>query len=384
MAVPLLATVACTSATATPAPSASGGKSAKAPRLALPALSGPYAVGQDTRQLVDHSRKDPWKPSAGPRRVMVSLHYPAREKSSTGRTAPYMSRDEARLLLKGIKKSDVIDARTVAATRTHARTGAAPARGKHPLVLLSPGFTLNRATLTLLAEDLASRGYVVASLDHAYESYGTRFPGGTLTCEACEQVEAQPGDGGEKSLIARAARGRAADMSFVLDELLGSRRYAPLIDRRRIGAAGHSLGGNASAYVMGRDPRIRAGANLDGTFFAPVPRAALGRPVLMLGTDSGHRPDSDDASWPRDWKRLKGWKRWLTVKDSGHFTFNDLPVLAGQLGATDPEAPLSGRRSGEITTDYVGAFFDRHLKDRRPKLLDGPSKANPEVTFQSP
>jgi hypothetical protein len=57
-------------------------------------------------------------------------------------------------------------------------------------VVLSPGFTLNRATLTTLAEDLASKGYVVALVDHAYESFGTTFPGGrTLTCVACETVE---------------------------------------------------------------------------------------------------------------------------------------------------------------------------------------------------
>ncbi|WP_344528883.1 alpha/beta hydrolase [Streptomyces albiaxialis] len=392
---PLLATVACTSATASPAEPAAAAPEKEKPRLAIPDLTGPYAVGRDTRQLVDHSREDPWVPSAGPRRLMMSLYYPAREKGR-GKATPYMSEREARLLLEGIKKDDAIDPATVAATRTHARTGAAPARGKHPLVLLSPGFTLHRATLTLLAEDLASRGYVVASLDHAHESYGTEFPGGVVTCTACERVEGQPDDEAEKKMIAKGARGRAADMSFVLDKLLGSGsgsgsgragglgRYASLIDPERIGAAGHSLGGNASAYAMGRDPRIRASANLDGTFYAPVPRAALGRPVLMLGTEAGHSPGSDDRTWPRDWKRLKGWKRWLTVKDSGHFTFNDLPVLAGQLGHSDPAAPLSGKRSGQITTGYVGAFFDQHLKGRHQRLLDGPTKTNPEVRFRVP
>ncbi|MFG3255755.1 alpha/beta hydrolase family protein [Streptomyces sp. NPDC048172] len=390
---PLLATVACTSASASPAGSPGSAGSAapeEKPRLAIPELSGPYAVGRDAQQLVDRSRKDPWVPSAGPRRLMMSLYYPAREQGERqGKTAPYMSGKEAELLLKGIKKDDKIDPATVAATRTHARTGAAPARGKHPLVLLSPGFTLNRATLTHLAEDLASRGYVVASLDHAYESFGTEFPGGLVDCVACERVEQQPDDAAEKKLLAKAARGRAADMSFALDKLLGpggkgAGRYASMIDPKRIGAAGHSLGGNASAYALGSDPRIRAAANLDGTFFAPVPRAALGRPVLMFGTEAGHRPGSKDETWPRDWSRLKGWKKWLTVKDAGHFSFNDLPVLAGQLGYTDPEAPLSGKRSGEINTGYVGAFFEQHLKGHHQKLLDGPSKANPEVTFQNP
>lgn len=131
-------------------------------------------------------------------------------------------------------------------------------------------------------------------------------------------------------------------------------------------------------------PAVRAAANLDGSFFAPVPSAGTDRPVLMLGTRKDHNPSAEDATWPRQWDRLHGWKRWLTVADSGHLTFTDLPILGGQLNMTDPSAPLSGKRSGEITTGYVTAFFDKHLDNQRRPLLDGPSKANPEVAFHSP
>ncbi|MEO3798649.1 hypothetical protein [Nonomuraea sp. B1E8] len=50
---------------------------------------------------------------------------------------------------------------------------------------------------------------------------------------------------------------------------------------------------------------------------------------------------------------------------------------------TDPSAPLPGKRSGEITTAYAGAFFNRHLRGEHRPLLDGPSAANPEVTFHN-
>ncbi|MFI6603550.1 hypothetical protein ACIBHX_45595 [Nonomuraea sp. NPDC050536] len=46
--------------------------------------------------------------------------------------------------------------------------------------------------------------------------------------------------------------------------------------------------------------------------------------------------------------------------------------------------PLSGKRSGEITTAYVGAFFDQHLHGEHQPLLDAPSPTNPEVAFQNP
>ncbi|MEU5954357.1 alpha/beta hydrolase [Streptomyces sp. NPDC047525] len=391
------------------APSAPSAASEAA--LSLPRPSGSHEIGRDTLHLVDQKRRDPWVPSAGPRELMVSVFYPARPGAGgtdrDGGRAPYLAAEEAELLLKGLKLDQRIDAGQLTSVRTNARPAARPAGGKHPLVVLSPGFTLHRATLSTLAEELASHGYVVAVVDHAYESYGTEFPdtkdssdspdspdsSRIRTCIACEKVEQAPGgDAGEKRMLAKAARTRAADISYVIDALTGRSRpagghhpdYAALVDTRRIGAAGHSLGGNAAAVATGTDRRIRAAANLDGSFFAPVPAAGTGRPVLMLGTRKDHNPLADDVTWPRQWRGLHGWKCWLTVADSGHLTFTDMPVLGAQLGMTDPEAPLSGERSGQITTAYVRAFFDKHLDDRHRPLLNGPSPANPEVAFHSP
>ncbi|WP_431914039.1 alpha/beta hydrolase family protein [Nonomuraea jabiensis] len=355
---------------------------ATAEALSIPRPTGQYAVGRDTLHLVDRKRPDPWVPTADGRELMVSMYYPA---STGGGPVPYMTVEEARLLLKGLKLDTRFKAEQLAGVRVNARAGARPIGGRHPLVLLSPGFTLNRATLTTLAEELASKGYVVALVDHAYESYGTAFPGGrTLTCLACEAIERAPSDEAEKKLMAKAAEGRGADLSFVVGELTRWKRWK-MIDPRRIGAAGHSLGGNAAAVAMAADRRIRAGLDMDGSFFAPVPESGLGkRPFLMLGTKAQHSPGTVDTSWPLAWQRLDGWKRWLTVADSGHFTFIDLPIIGGQAGVVDPSAPLSGERSGEITTAYVGAFFDQHLRGEHQPLLDGPSAANPEVAFQNP
>ncbi|MFI7693416.1 alpha/beta hydrolase family protein [Nonomuraea sp. NPDC049655] len=379
-----------TAAAAAPAAAASVGSTAGTSdvRVAIPHPTGQYEVGRDTLHLVDADRRDPWMPEAA-RELMVSVYFPAR---TGGSAAPYMTVDEARLLLKGQRLDAVFKPGQLADVSTNAHLNARPVGGRHPLVVLSPGFTLNRATLTTLAEDLASKGYVVALVDHAYESFGTTFPGGrTLTCVACETVESAPSDEAEKELMAKAAVNRAADLSFVIDRLTRPARSAPawrhwqMIDPRRIGAAGHSLGGNAAAGVMAADRRVRAGVNLDGSFFAPVAVSGLGgRPFLMLGTKVQHSPGAADTTWTRDWPRLDGWKRWLTVADSGHFTFIDLPILGAQAGIVDPAAPLSGERSGEITTSYVGAFFGRHLRGEQHPLLDGPSAANPEVAFQNP
>lgn len=136
---------------------------------------------------------------------------------------------------------------------------------------------------------------------------------------------------------------------------------------------------------MAIDDRVRAGANLDGNFYACPAGAGLGRrPFMMLGTESTHSPKSVDTDWPDAWRHLNGWKRWLTATGAEHFSFTDLPYLASQLGLSDPAVPLSGEREWRITRDYVAAFFDLHLRGIPQPLLDGPATSHPEIAFRQP
>jgi dienelactone hydrolase len=363
-AVTLAGPAATSAASATPTPA-----TARSVALRLPRPTGPYPVGAATSLLVDRSRTDPWVPSSGARRLMVTLRYPAR--AAGGTHAPYMTPKESALLLEGQHVTDVPPG-VLSGTRTGAFAGAPPQRGRHPLVVLSPGFSLPRSSLTSLAEDLASRGYVVAAIDHTYESFGTTFPDGdTTTCVACEEKTPE--------LARKVVRGRVADVSFVLDRLLGSRTWKGLVDPSRIGMAGHSIGGDSTAAAMEADSRIRAGINMDGAINTPITN--LSRPFLLMGTAQTHVPDSTvDPSWKEEWPHLTGWKRWITVAGTQHSSFTDLHPLADQLGL-DFGTDISGARAVQVTRAYAGAFFDRHLRHRSAPLLDGPSGDYPEVGF---
>ncbi|MEU6740641.1 alpha/beta hydrolase family protein [Streptosporangium sandarakinum] len=380
LATPAMAAAAGPQVTA---PSAAPSATPDAPAVpvpppALPAPTGPHAVGATTLHLVDGSRPDPWVPERKARELMVSLWYPARAPG--GRRAAYMTAEESALLLKGQHVTGLPED-VLSGTRTNATADAAPAGRRRglPLVVLSPGFTMPRSSLTILAEDLASRGYIVAGIDHTYESYGTSLPGGrTATCVACAEQSADPWRFGDK-----AARGRAADVSFVLDRLTGPRpawKGGGLIDPSRIAMAGHSLGGSSASWTVFSDPRVRAGVNMDGTFFVPIPDEGLARPFLMMGAGKVHEPGGQDFTWGRDWGRMTGWKRWLTVDGGDHGSFTDYPPLLEQVGV-DLGPQLSGARAAEITRRYVGAFFDLHLRKRSQSLFDGPSRRYPEVRF---
>jgi dienelactone hydrolase len=270
-------------------------------------------------------------------------------------------------------------------TRTNAVSDAPPTGRQRalPLVVLSPGFTNSRSALTALAEDLASHDYVVAGIDHAYESFGTAFPDGRVTtCLARERR--RTGEAFWEELGA----GRAADVSFVLDELTGARPAWPsaaLIDPSRIAMAGHSIGGAATIAALLADSRIRAGIDMDGTLHVPIPAPGLSRPFLFLGKQSNYTPGGGGnvTSWERAWRLLTGWKRWLVVAGAIHASFTDLALLADQVGI-DVGSGLPGARSLDITRAYVRAFFDQHLRGKPQALLDQPSPRYPEVTFCSP
>ncbi|MEV1205612.1 hypothetical protein AB0J07_37035, partial [Microbispora rosea] len=156
LAVAGLIGIAAAACTAPPPPrtvAAAATAAAAAPTGAatLPAPTGPHPVGATTLYLKDASRPDPWVPEVKARELMITLWYPAR--AGEGRRAPYMTAKESELTLRG-KKVTGVPYDVLSRTRTNAVDDAKPAgrTGSLPLVVLSPGFTMPRSTLTSLAD----------------------------------------------------------------------------------------------------------------------------------------------------------------------------------------------------------------------------------------
>lgn len=78
-------------------------------------------------------------------------------------------------------------------------------------MLFSPGYAQDRALGTTLVEDLASRGYVVASIDHTYDATEVEFPGNRLVLR--QQPEPT------EEMLVRSTEVRSADAQLVLDKL---------------------------------------------------------------------------------------------------------------------------------------------------------------------
>ncbi|MFD8781673.1 alpha/beta hydrolase family protein [Kitasatospora sp. NPDC059599] len=385
-------------------------------RAWLPQPTGPYPIGTTSLQLTDDHRDDPWKPGQH-RKLMISLWYPTTRPATGDDRAPYMLPAAADHFgsADGVTQSDnhVEPGRTDwAGIRTHARPDA-PARpgGKRPVVLYSAGFGDPRTWGTALVEDLASRGYVVVTVDHTYDASEVAFPDGDLATSVLPALFAQPGlDTG--AFLRKILQARVDDTRFVLDRLAGLRQDAQLpaglaasLDLDRIGMVGHSGGGSTALQTMHDDPRLKAGVNLDGQLHFPGPDGTdahpslptvaedgLTRPFLLMGTqesDSGsyHR----QPGWDALWQHSTGWHADVTLTGSRHGSYTDaqslLPQLARQ-GAISPQklaedvGDVRPDRAEQATRSYVASFFDRWLRGQDDHLLDAPSTRFPEMVYE--
>ncbi|MEV5123649.1 alpha/beta hydrolase [Streptomyces decoyicus] len=363
--------------------------------------SGPHRVGTEAMHLVDESRPDPWDTGCS-RELMVQLWYPAAPVADQ-LSAPsrYLSLPVAALVLDSWAEEDeefdpALNG-VLAGVRTHAYDGAPVASGAAmPIVLLSPGLGEYRTGLTCLAEELASRGFVVASVDHPSDAAGVELPGGRVIAHQEPEFGGSEGDdeGGQddgafSDLVDRYLPTRVDDLRFVLDELLAPHsRWYGLIDPARIGIAGHSLGGAAAVEAARLDSRPAGAAVIDGSLYGGVLTTGLDVPVLLCGLTP---PDPNDphtlAGWEQLWSLLRGPRCRATVRGAGHMSATDFDVLAGPLGLREPGHPddleafgtLPSGRGVAVVRAVLTAFFEEHLTDRCPHLqsqLDGLSEVS--------
>ncbi|GAB3646623.1 lipase [Glycomyces tarimensis] len=333
--------------------------------LAIPEPSGEYDTGTTTLHLVDEDRADIWVPEED-RELMVTMWYPTDEE---GRAAPYMTAEESARFGAQLE----VPADLLASVETNSVADAEPLAddGPLPLVMLSPGFSFPRATLTGIAEELAGHGYVVAAVGHNYEA-PISFPDRTTECVACATDDYD-----------QITPNRAEDLSFALDELTGDDAAwedAGVIDAERVVVGGHSIGGASGHRAMHADERFDAGFNLDGTFFG-LDAHKLERPFLIVGAEEHGRP-GEDKTWTKAWKKLDGWKRWITVDGTTHSSFTDLAPLGAQFGL--PLQEMDGRYADRLTRAHVTAFADEHLRGEGAPILQGPNEDWPEVVFHNP
>ena len=373
---------------------------ATAGQLLLPKPSGAFQVGLGTMELIDKSKIQPFAPTVQPRKLMVSLFYPVDSREETSpvnymppETAAFEDGWEASQYALA-SPNGTFEKLALQLACESPQTRAIP---DFPIVLFSPAQGTTRLFYSVIAQTIASSGYIVITIDAPYDVDIVQYPDGS---EALinQTIAANP----TADDINLAVSARAQDASFVLDQLRNPSVVSQLIPGSpqglnvdKVAMFGHSLGGAATAAAMLNDDRIAGGLAMDGSLYGPVVQKGLDRPFMLMAHTNHTRTDDDNPgdpsnSWFDIWPHLHGWKLDIILANSQHYTFSDFPIILETLGIV-PNATtatnllvtnLNGSRALEVVTTYVTAFLDMVLKCKYSPLLQGPVVAFPEVSFE--
>ncbi|KAL1607838.1 hypothetical protein SLS60_002776 [Paraconiothyrium brasiliense] len=355
----------------------------------LPSPSGSYAVLYNTFNVTDESRVDPLDPKNGTRKLMLSSFYPVQRSTCEQTcTVPYVSQNVEPFIDQigggiGIPSGalDQIALQVCCKTSGEENRNASSV----PLVFLLHGFAGTRLLHNALAEELASAGFAVVTMDHTFESIAVEFPDDSVV-PGLNDPSWDPTIPGRLEPLQDI---RVDDVRFVLSQLR-SREVATRVvpgalcgfNTEHVAVLGHSFGGSTSIKLLMTDPRFVGGLNLDGMQFGNI--TDVQQPAVLFAS-MGHN-STNDPTWAETLQHLKGWKAEIGLNNITHFGFTDVSYLNGTGALPLPKevadgliGTLNGKRSFEIMVTYVTEFLDFVLKGRNTTLFDGPGQKFPEV-----
>ena len=232
--------------------------------------------------------------------------------------------------------------------------GSASSNG-YPVVLFSHGFTGCNTQSVFLMQALAQAGYFVLAPNHKDAGCGSARdknkgwnPGKFLSNRPDKPFQ------DDQAWSDATYKDRDADIEAVLNAVLRGKSFEGVrVDSRRIGIAGHSLGGYTALGVAGawpswKDKRIKAVLALSPYCSPYVDKGDLSHlnaPVMYQGgtRDMGVTPTVRRLNGA--YHRSSSPKYYVEFKGAGHFAWTNL-----------------NKNYQQIINSYSVAFFNRYLK----------------------
>ncbi len=348
---------------------------------------GDYDIGVRTLQLVDTNRIDILNTSRGgenaryDRSLTIEVWYPAELAKNQTAGGEYQA----------ITRNPAI----TATLHGRAVRDAAPNRAAapYPLVIISHGYPGNRFLLSHLGENLASKGYVVASIDHTDSTYD------------------------DQQAFQSTLYNRPLDQRFVLDSLAnlsaGSGSFpGGLLDADTTGVVGYSMGGYGLLNNLGGgysddivssllappnellaqhatgnpdyrshlDPRIKAGFaiapwGMVSGFWREQDLAGIDVPTFYLAGDADTVAGYENGVRAIYENAVNSDRYLLTFKNAGHNAGAPYPLPVEILNNEDKtgaghytDPVWDNVRMNNIMDHFVTAYFDHYLKQTEGRI----------------
>lgn len=362
----------------------------------FPQPTGKYQVGATKLVLEDCSRKELLSADQGCRRIAVTIWYPAQvddkaeplyflNEYDIDRIAPFFG-------MHGVLLSKFRSGVQQIKTNSFENAPLYKSIEKLPVLLFSPGYALSLPELhTSFAEEAASRGYVVLTINHPFESMATKFSEdetvflnvvnrqkivGTLFAQVGKLASlADLPTNTEKKEVLKEVMRSLPEMNSRLDEWVADSQLTLDIlseynqdeasiwfnkfDLDKIGAIGHSFGGVTAVQLVATDKRVKSAINLDGLQLGNVVNTVLERPVMMVSSKV-YQGLSDPI--------FNGSKGPVFLVHPGdkmtyHNIFTDMALWPDDYFTNRAKdiGEIEGKEFVRMTNELVFSFFDQSL-----------------------
>lgn len=311
--------------------------------------TGKYSVGTSTYEWIDETRKMKVRQDFSQKRVLITqFWYPVKPDSNLT-IAPYstLSKDYQKTLTNSYLRVPIIDE-----------------IDKAPLILILPGRGTERFLYTTIAEELASQGFIVASIDMPeigyviYQDGFTLYPSDEFKTPSgmmagpYERVDAffeKPTEIGYQDLI------------FVIRKIseLNDNTIKSKIDLDKIGVFGHSLGGRIAGELTAKSGLIKALITMEG--IPPRDVRYEGKiviPSLMLCSSGTLKYAIDNySSFIENRKSIVYMTELVAF---GHNSLTDNPLIYPQ----NFKYEINPEKALEISRILLTSFFQEYLQGK--------------------
>ena len=320
--------------------------------------TGKYPIGTVTYEWIDESREMQIRPDELEKRVLITqVWYPATQDTNYT-VAPYSA-----------LSSDYRNTQT----NSYLRAKLSKKVDTCPLTIIVPGRGTERFLYTTIAEELASNGFIVASIDLpeiGFVLYQDGFvlkpsdeykPPRGMMAGPYERVDAffeKPTEIGYQDLL------------FTINKLSQlnnndiNNRLTNKIDMDNIGVFGHSLGGRIAGELTARYKNVRALATMEGIPPRDVRyEGKIKVPSLMLCSSATLKYAVDNYNSFID--NRKSIVYMAELFDFGHNSLTDNPFIypSSFNYKIDPSKGL------EISCRILTDFFNEYLKGEKGFFL---------------
>lgn len=313
----------------------------------LPEPTGPYQVGIAKYDLTDTYRKEIEYPQG--RLIPILIYFPMQKGKHALHSKIFEDRTPGKWEPLNVQvygqKADI----------------SSLMAGRHPVVLLNHGDTVAMTDYASIAEDLASNGYIVVSIQHQLKT------------------DPEPPKFWNERSISK--YGKVIDNILYVFEWLKDNQKALFnnnIDLNRIGLIGHSMGGNSLLLFANRASNIFKKKERN-TLLPHENKVDVKEAIIVL--DTGGFPYPNHNQYPlflllsqerEDYQRKSGaYDEMIKIghnvryyKGSKHISFMD----HGYINPTNPVNPNEPYFNG--TLEERKAFFDQMRRDTRDFLKE--------------